>query len=291
VGGFTFDTDALVEVGVILESHLAPIEIADAFTEPLVEDSDRRRRDTPIAEHLRVYTDSYIDLLRLLEEIRFELALAALLLRDYTLKRERGEAPERERPKHPLPVESTALLRRYFREVPSPEELFHNPYAEISGNRILGRWFAGQLLDSVLYRTVASSDRLAILLWTRAELPLEARRDGQPIHPAFRRRYLDQLADRYSQQPAWEELVGFLDYPLFETAKNLRDGFTHSRRIASQLHGDDLVVYASDYARGAVPVEAIDAADHLALGLAGYDAILRPLVRLTGELLSNSRAA
>ena len=113
-----------------------------------------------------------LDLTRLLEEIRFEVALAGLLLLDYTHKLERGAAPKIDKPDLPMGIEAEALLRRLMREIPAPDELFRNPYAELSGRRILGRWFAGQLLDSVLYRTVASCDRLAILLWTRAAFSL-----------------------------------------------------------------------------------------------------------------------
>jgi hypothetical protein len=72
---------------------LAPIELADAYTQPLIERSEAGQALAPFPEHLRVYTDSYIELTRLLEEIRFEVALAALLLLDYTRKLNAGQAP------------------------------------------------------------------------------------------------------------------------------------------------------------------------------------------------------
>jgi hypothetical protein len=250
-----------------------------------MERSEAGQAFEPYPEHLRVYTDSYIELIRLLEEIRFEVALAALLLLDYTRKLDAGQAPAVEQPDFPLTVHAVALLRRYFREIPPPSELFSEPHSALSGSRILSRWFAGQLLDSALYRTVAAADRLAILLWTRAAVPLDEGRD-RPIHPAFRRRYLERLARHYNRSSSWAPLLEFVDQPLFATAKNLRDGFTHSQRIASQLHGDQEVIYGAEYAAGEAPIAAITAADHMALGLAAYDAVLRPLVRLTADLLA-----
>jgi hypothetical protein len=283
IDGFRFDDQALAELYEILDTDLAPIELAAAYTQPLMEHSEPGKLLEPYPEHLRVYTDSFIELSRLLEEIRFEVALAALLLLDYTRKLDAGEAPAVERSPLPLTVDVMAMLRRYFREIPPPSELFSRPHSPLSGSRILSRWFAGQLLDSALYRTVAAADRLAILLWTRAELPLDTR-GGRPI-PAFRRHYLNRLAPRYATASGWDDLVGFVEQPLFETAKNLRDGFTHAQRIASQLHGDDRVIYGAEYAAGGTAIAAIDAGDHLAFGLAAYDAVLRPLVHLTGDLL------
>lgn len=218
--------------------------------------------------------------------------MAVLLLADSGIKRDRGEAPDRPTKRDfPMPVEVDALLRRYFRPLPWPAKLFDDPYAEIAGDRVLGRWFAGQLLDSALFRALAACDRLAILLWANAELPLKTRRDGEPIHPSFRRYYLNQLTEPYGQHPAWEELVSFADDELFRYTKNIRDGFTHSRRMRSQLHGDYVIEYLGDEERGVPPTAAIDAVDHVALALACYDGILRPLVRLTGEVLPQAQTS
>jgi hypothetical protein len=98
VAEFTFGQEARSELNRILVTHLAPIELTDAYTDPLMEDSRRRKINEPIPDHLRVYTDSYLDLSRLLEEIRFEAALAALLLYDYAYKRDRGHRGKRGNP-------------------------------------------------------------------------------------------------------------------------------------------------------------------------------------------------
>jgi hypothetical protein len=183
-------------------------------------------------------------------------------------------------------MESLALLQRYMREPPSPSRLFENPYYEISGDRVLGDWFAGQLLDSALFRSIAACDRLVILLWIRAGEPSRRRRDGRSLHPAFTRHFLRYLRKYYEDQRAWPLLYETVEGSLFGLAKELRDGFTHSRRLASELHGEPVVAYS-----GQGPARGLEADEHRALVLAFYNEILGPSIEHVGTLLARQPTA
>ncbi len=280
---FEFDREAAGRIRDLYASFLASVEIPDSLLDPI-----RERFYEPEggigAASFRPYVDSYIDLYRLLEEIRFELALAALLLDDYSRKLARGEAPPRHESElpMPLPAESIALLLRFMREPPNPAELFTQPYSELAGHRILSDWFAGQLLDSVLVRAVAACDRLATLLWTRVEEPIRTTKAGKSHYPAFRREALKELAPHYREAEAWPDLLELTDHELFAYAKDLRDDFTHARRVPSLLHGEQFTVFAQD----GEGIEGLDAEDHLAIGVAFYNEVIRAAIRLTGELLA-----
>jgi hypothetical protein len=109
------------------------------------------------------------------------------------------------------------------------------------------------------------------MLWTRVGVPIETTKAGRERHPAFRRAVLRELDSEYAGVPGWEGLVGHTDQPLFDFAKDLRDDFTHARRVASELHGDEFTTFA----QGDNVNQGITAGDHLAIGLAFYDDVLR----------------
>ena len=276
-----FDSDVVAETHALYLGTLGPIDFADGFTALISETVDKHRiLDNP-PPLLRPYVDAYIDLHRLLEEIRFEVALAWLLIEDRRVKVERGELARPALPRL-IPMEALALPQRYMREPPAPTELFADPYAGISGNRVLGDWFAAQLLDSALFRSVAVCDRLAILLWVRAGREIPTTKRGREHHPAFTPRHLDVLVRDYGEQAEWASLRALADNELFTFTKELRDGFTHSRRLVSELHGEPIVAYAME-----APKRGVDADEHRALALAFYDVILRPAIGLGGVLLGN----
>lgn len=273
-----FDAEAHMEVSDLLHGPLAEIAIPDAFTEPIATQAKAAVAGTKEPDRHRIYVDAYVDMCRLLEEYRFEVALAALLLVDYTVKLERGEVAKQKSQVLPMPVESEALLRRYFRTVPEPGHLFTDPYQEIAGHRILGRWFAGQLLDSAMFRGLAVCDRLTIMLWVRADLP------SSKWQPAYRPKYLKSLRSRYAGRDGWDDFIALESNELFVFARDMRDGFTHHRRVPSNLHGDVAVVYAGEPVTAGQAV--LSASDHLAMTLALYDAILRPFVAAAAKLIA-----
>jgi hypothetical protein len=279
-----FDGDIVAATHELYLGTLGPIDFADGFTALISETVDQHGILDDQPPLLRPYVDAYIDLHRLLEEIRFEVALASLLIEDRRVKLERGDLTQPAAPPlpAPMPMEALALLQRYMREPPAPPELFADPYAEISGSRVLGDWFAAQLLDSALFRSVAACDRLAILLWVRGGRQIATTKRGRERHPAFTPRYLNALARDYGDQPEWPPLRALADDELFTFTKELRDGFTHSRRLVSELHGERVVAYAME-----APMRGVDADEHRALALAFYDVILRPAIGLSGAILGN----
>jgi hypothetical protein len=288
---FELDPEAVGDASDLYWNELRAIAFSDGFSAWFMErsQSGTTLREETIPLLVRAYVDAQTDLRRLLEEIRFEAAFACLLLRDYREKRERGEAPRPE--PSPLPVgvldaEVEAVLARYMREPPSPADFLRSPHEEIAGQRILSRWFAGQLLDSALVREVAASDRLATLLWTRAGLPLRVTKKGREARPAFTPDELRELNEFYEHRPEWPQLRALAANELFTFAKGLRDDWTHGRRLVSELHGEEYRSYGNEPG-----VAGVDAAEHLAIVLAIYDAILRPAVEITGELLAEPRAA
>jgi hypothetical protein len=288
---FEPDPEAVHGASELYWGELGAIEFSDGYTAWFSERSESRAtlQESTMPPLVRAYVDAQTDLHRLLEEIRFETAFAWLLLRDYAVKRDRGDAPKVE--PSPLPpgvldAEVAAVISRYMREPPGPAEFLHAPHVEVAGGRILSRWFAGQLLDSALVREVAASDRLATLLWTRAGLPLRVTRGGREHRPAFTPDELRELNAFYSHRTEWKELRALATNDLFKFAKGLRDDWTHARRLVSELHGEEYRSYGHEPG-----VAGVDAADHMAIVLAIYDAILRPAVQLTGELLSREPVA
>jgi hypothetical protein len=286
---FEPDPEAVQDATSLYRSELRQIDFSDGFSAWFTERFESRATLTEesMPTLVRAYVDAQTDLHRLLEEIRFEASFACLLLRDYREKRERGEAPVQE--PSPLPLgaldaETSAVLARYMREPPSPADFLRSPHEKIAGRRILSRWFAGQLLDSALVREVAAADRLATLLWTRAELPLRVTKKGREHRPAFTPEELRELNGFYEHRPESSQLRELAANKLFAFAKGLRDDWTHGRRLISELHGEEYRSYGNEPG-----VLAVDAADHLGIVLAIYDAILRPAVGLTGELLADPR--
>jgi hypothetical protein len=281
---FQIDNEVAARGRELYANSLAAIEIPASFAEPVRERFYEPEGGMNQAE-FRAYVNAFIDLYRLLEEIRFELALGWLLLNDYEAKVGRGEAPPRHTSELPLPLpaESVALALRHMSQPPAPDELFANPYTVFAGHRILSDWYVGQLLDSVLVREVAACDRLATMLWTRAGLPVHVTKAGREHHPAFRDSEMKDLAEHYDTLPAWSKLAALSSHELFEFTKNLRDDFTHARRFESALHGEEFTTFASED----VVTQGASADEHLGIGVEFYNEVLRPAIELTGELLAS----
>jgi hypothetical protein len=262
---------------------LRQIGFGDGFTTFLMETAQSFRELEAAPPEYIAYAEALTDLHRLTEEIRFEGALAVLLLVDYRVKRDSGEAPPIEDSTFPIPVEAGALLRGYFRDPPSPGEFFREPHVKISGGRILSRWLAAQLLDSALFRAVAATDRLAVLLHACAGLEFPRRKAGEPRYPTFTADDLRKLNAYYETEPEWRELREIAVNPLLTFVRSARNQFTHARRLPTELHGDRFITYISD----SPDVAGIDVADHVGLVLAMFDAILRPAVQATGKILAS----
>lgn len=230
------------------------------------------------------YFDALLELHRLLEEYRFHVSLAHLLVLDIGPSIEAGLAePRRLDPMVDaaggMPDESRALLLPYMREAPSAVELFDEPHLLTTGGRRLSGWFGGQLIDDALVRGIAALDRIATMLWVRVSRPIATTARGVPLLPGFSRHTLDKLNRAYTDAD-WQTLVDLTDHVLFAQVKRIRNDFTHARRIASELHGER---YVSRYFGD--PMQGLDAGLHLALGVGFYALILVPAVDAARALL------
>lgn len=280
---FELDPKALADgERALFESYAWPS--FEGFSDLVFDYPENRLRLIKEPELQRTYIDALTDLHLLVEEYRFEAILALVLLRDYVIKRDRGDAEaiegsgEARMDTMPWPAEVMLVARRYSREPPSPAELFARPHQQIAGHRILSRWFAAQLLDSALYRGIAACDRLAIMLRCQAGLPVERTKAGEPRQPSFGSSALMEFDAMYALIPDWEKLLQLASHAFFDFIKQERNGFTHERRRPCELHGERAVVYGSEGPGSEEVVAALDAGGHYALAPAFYNEILRPAI-------------
>lgn len=241
-------------------------------------------RSTGDSEQREVYADALFDLQRLGEEFRFGTSVGAIYLLGLQeeIKATKESASE-VAGGVAVPTAALALLSPYMRPNPSPERLITHPEQTIGGQRVLGGWWAAQLLDSAVIRGLACLDRLVILLHCAAGAPLRRERQTRELRlPAFRKTYLEALAHAFDGRE-WEELRRLLDHPIFKLVKRYRDGFVHQRRLSMELHGE--YPDATDLAAGRTRVLSPD--NHLALVLAFYDLVLAPSCVLAGVLVQS----
>ena len=76
----------------------------------------------------------------------------------------------------------------------------------MSGSRIVSRWLAAQLLDSAIYRAIAATDRLAVLLHASAGVAFTRTKAGEALYPAFTSDDLQKLNPCYGTRPEWRDL-------------------------------------------------------------------------------------
>jgi hypothetical protein len=151
--GFAVDPQAVADAREAeLEDY--PLPTFDGLSDIAVPYPENTARLIGDQDLRRTYIDALTDLHLLVEEYRFEALLGYTLLRDYSLKRERGEAPKLKLTdddildKLPMPAEALVVLRRYAREPPNAAEVFENPHQQIAGARILSQWVSAQMIDS-----------------------------------------------------------------------------------------------------------------------------------------------
>ena len=227
--------------------------------------------------------------------MRFETALAVMILVDFRVGRDRGEVePFNEDPgvaNVVMPVEMLAALASYTRPPPSPTALLRSPHEQISGSRHLSRWYAAQLLDGAVLRALSCLDRVITILHLRALLPIEHRKDGTIRLPSFERTEVRRLRPAYAHSPDWEPFRAIADNDIYKLIKRFRDGTVHHRRWPSELHGEKQITYwdsgGPSRGRGAAPIgDGLSAQDHVALLIATWDQLLRPAIEGGRRLLN-----
>lgn len=247
----------------------------------------------PTREQREIYADVLYDLGQLLDEVRFEVALAAMLLVEWRVARDAGhvealyEAPAGVT----MSVEIMAALLPFTLPPPPPSKLFRDPHAVMSGRRHLSRWVGAQLLDSAALRSLSVLDRLTTLLHLRAGIPIRARRDGTWEYPGFSPAAVRALEPHCAHKQEWPQFAALLHDDYYRLVKKFRDVAVHQRRWPSELHGEaDASYWDAGLPPGAddVPerrVAGLSAQDHLALLLATWEQVLSPAVRLGGDLV------
>lgn len=230
------------------------------------------------------YADALIDLSRLLEEYRFEAAIAAM----YAAGVKQQLAAVRNVMAHPphnagFSNKARAILAGIISQGAPPFHLMTKPESEMSGMRVLGGWWAAQLYDSALMRGVAVLDRLVTLMFYVEGLPVDP-----DWTPAFRERTIRKLTS-WTAEPEWSAFTALLHHELFITAKGYRDGLVHRVRDAAELHGDFLV---GRFRSGGHEQTAGFGGDvHFALVANFYNEVLRQAVSNTSALISGTMEA
>jgi hypothetical protein len=265
--------------------------LADLNLEGLALPLPNRMPDKPSANN-ELHASVLVDLYALVEEMRFEIAFGSMVLVDFEAGVAAGTVTRNDPADDPfsrigLPVEVLPVLRHYSRSLPPPDVLLDDPYHHIPGHRVLGTWFAGQLFDSALFRGISALDRLATLLWTRAEKELPVTKAGKTLHPSFTTGWLKELAFVYQSCQTWPELMKLSEDPLVARVRFMRDTFTHRVRTPAQLHGAHLTAFESTHQI----VQGTDPETHEAFALALYDAVLKAAADLVSRLFSERFSA
>jgi hypothetical protein len=289
---WTFSGEATQSADEVYEQQLPPISVEAFSTGLLVQEGEATL--LPHREQREIYADSLFDLSRLLEEIRFEVALATLLLVDFRVHRDMGEvqAPGGPSDHIDMPMQILAVLMTYAAAPPSPTALLRSLHQRISGQRYLSRWLAAQLLDSAILRALSCMDRVVTMLHLRAGLAVDMRKDGTLHLPSFTRQSLRALRPLYGKHSVWSEFMAIFDSPIYGLIKRFRDGMVHHRRWPSELHGESRVSYwdAGGLAvEGGGPnqvFEGLSAQQHVALLIATWNEVIGPTVEIGGRLLS-----
>jgi hypothetical protein len=246
--------------------------------------------------HREVYADSLFDLQRLLEEVRFEIALATMLTSDYRARHPLDEPapPSAGHQNVTIPAEVLAVLASYAGPVPSPSVLATDLHRAIPGSRHLSRWLAAQLLDSAMLRSLSVLDRVVTMLYIRAGLTIRRGRDGSLRLPNFSIDQLKKIRSAYEEHPAWPGLREVARDEMYAFIKRYRDGNVHHRRWPSELHGETSITYWDTTAKDDEPraerrQEGLTAQLHIAAALAAWNHVLRPAVEAGARLASSGQ--
>jgi hypothetical protein len=139
------------------------------------------------------------DLHALVEEMQFEIAFGSMIMADFDAAVAAGTTtPNEPDASNPLAqlgmlIEHLAVLKHYSAPTPSPARLFDDPYEHMAGHRVLGTWLAAQLFDSAWHRGMSALDRLATLLWTRAEPQIQPDQQYPSFTPSWRVRGISRV--------------------------------------------------------------------------------------------------
>lgn len=258
-----------------LSLQILRVDLALPDLEKLADYVAQKVSGEEIDHRVELFGDALSDLSRLLEEYAFEAAVAATYLQTTQAKRHSVRA-ERTSGLKAVPLSSTirALLSPYLAPLPMPSALLSDPNADVPGFRVLGGWWAAQLIDSAFLRGLAALDRIASMLYLASEHEVDEDR-----MPAFRAPELRRLNDHYGGE-SWTSMRALLQDPIFEFVKSYRDGFVHRHRLPMELHGDHTAL-----GPGGEVYRGIEPKDHFSLVLAFHERVLKQACELAGTLV------
>ena len=243
------------------------------------------------------YADALLDLSMLVEEVRFEVGLAVMLLVDFAercpAEVERLNSPRPWPHSVGIPTIAMALLTPHARPHPSPSSLTERLHESMGPDRHLSRWFAGQLLDSALVRVLSCLDRLATLLQLSSGRGVARTARGTLRMPAFGPAFVRELRASLGDREPLDRLDGVAQHELLAWAKDVRNGQIHARRWPSMLHGERKVVYSWEDENGtyqSLSSEGLTAQEHVGMLRALWEHALTPAVVATSDLVAEDGA-
>ena len=266
------------------------LAMADRFDTEPIEDPVRRQR------HVLALSEMH----ELIQEARYELGLATRLQYLFRTAVQAGTAgpnvPSRPHEFDELGLGDEALaippvvlllLADEGSPLPRPAALWENPHQHMSHHRVLSLWLSAQMVDSAVVRILAALDRLATALHfalSASEGPELRQRRGVPMLPIFDADQIERMAYRYGESPEIKTLRKIAQAPLTSAGRDMRDFFIHRGRWRSAGHS----------ATALSTLEGIQHPlhehEHLALGAALFDQVLRPGVEAGAALFVRRRA-
>ena len=187
------------------------------------------------ASEFQIFQDSLSEIVNLIDEARFLSAIAWAYLQDMS---EEFKAFAELQP--PISVTGLvgALLAPHINHDNPPSILFDNPSSQISRNRLIGTWFAGNLLDSAIIRHLAVIDRVLAIFYVSVGIPIPPFSEtDEPMYPTMNVKTLVKLKPYISQEDN-ALLAEIFASQEFANLKDFRNRFLHRHRIETQLHGD-----------------------------------------------------
>lgn len=196
------------------------------------------------------YFESLDNLILLMEESVFMTAIGWAYLIDM---REILESHANNQP--PIAIDGLVggLLAGYVNYQTLPSRLFSNPEYKMAKNRIVGPWFAGNLIDSAIIRQFSALDRLISIMFIALDIDFGKNKNtGEVKFPSFSSPSLEKIYNKLSEAEK-KILVSIVEDNEVFNAKEYRDRLIHRRRVDNQLSGKYFVkssVDAPELSRG-----------------------------------------
>lgn len=183
----------------------------------------------------QIFQDSLSEIVNLIDEARFLSAISWAYLQDMS---EEFKVFSESQPPISISGLVGALLAPHINHDNPPSILFDNPSSQISRNRLIGTWFAGNLLDSAIIRHLAVIDRVLAILYVSVGIRISTFPEtGEPMYPTMGANALAKLEQKISRYDS-VALAEIFTSQEFANLKDFRNRFLHRHRIETQLHGD-----------------------------------------------------